>query len=50
VGSIAAGGRYDDLIAKFGTKRVADVAAIGVSLGIERIFTILEQKHKDDKQ
>nr|GEV50165.1 histidine--tRNA ligase, cytoplasmic [Tanacetum cinerariifolium] len=47
VGSIAAGGRYDDLIAKFGTKRVA---AIGVSLGIERIFTILEQKQKDDKQ
>ena len=47
VGSIAAGGRYDNLIGMFGKKRVA---AIGVSLGIERVFTIMEQKQKDDKQ
>ncbi|GJR03996.1 histidine--tRNA ligase, cytoplasmic [Tanacetum coccineum] len=47
VGSIAAGGRYDNLIGMFGTKRVA---AIGVSLGIERVFTIMEQNQKDDKQ
>nr|GEU65678.1 histidine--tRNA ligase, cytoplasmic [Tanacetum cinerariifolium] len=47
VGSIAAGGRYDNLIGMFGTKRVA---AIGVCLGIERVFTIMEQNQKHDKQ
>ncbi|GJT80202.1 histidine--tRNA ligase, cytoplasmic [Tanacetum coccineum] len=47
VGSIAAGGRYDNLIGMFGTKRVV---AIGVSLGIECVFTIMEQNQKDDKQ
>ncbi|KAL4576647.1 hypothetical protein LXL04_012744 [Taraxacum kok-saghyz] len=41
VGSIAAGGRYDNLIGMFGNKRVP---AIGVSLGIERVFTIMEQQ------
>ena len=30
-----------------GTKRVA---AIGVSLRIERVFTVMEQNQKDDKQ
>ena len=45
VGSIAAGGRYDNLIGMFGTK---SVAAIGVSLGIERVFTIMEQNQKDE--
>ncbi|XP_059645400.1 histidine--tRNA ligase, cytoplasmic [Cornus florida] len=47
VGSIAAGGRYDNLIGMFGTKQVP---AIGVSLGIERVFTIMEQLHKDQNQ
>ncbi|PWA97198.1 hypothetical protein CTI12_AA031840 [Artemisia annua] len=44
VGSIAAGGRY---VIRFGGK---SVAAVGVSLGFERVFTIMEQKQKDDKQ
>ncbi|KAK9085058.1 hypothetical protein Sjap_025469 [Stephania japonica] len=44
VGSIAAGGRYDNLIGMFGTKQVP---AVGVSLGIERVFTIMEQLHQD---
>ncbi|KAF8412783.1 hypothetical protein HHK36_000753 [Tetracentron sinense] len=44
VGSIAAGGRYDNLIGMFGTKQVP---AVGVSLGIERVFTIMEQLQKD---
>nr|GFA48894.1 histidine--tRNA ligase, cytoplasmic [Tanacetum cinerariifolium] len=39
VGSIAAGGRYDNLIGTFGTKRVA---AIGVCLGIERLLRASE--------
>ncbi|KAF2290464.1 hypothetical protein GH714_013442 [Hevea brasiliensis] len=47
VGSIAAGGRYDNLIGMFGTKQVP---AVGVSLGIERVFTIMEQLQKDRKQ
>ena len=44
VGSIAAGGRYDNFIGMFGTKKVP---AVGVSLGIERVFPIMEQLHKD---
>nr|GEX31643.1 histidine--tRNA ligase, cytoplasmic [Tanacetum cinerariifolium] len=48
VGSIAAGGRYDNVIGDmFGRKHVA---AIGVSLGIERIITIMEENQKIDKQ
>ncbi|KAL6996122.1 histidine--tRNA ligase [Sarracenia purpurea var. burkii] len=47
VGSIAAGGRYDNLIGMFGTKQVP---AVGVSLGIERVFTIMEQLQKDCNQ
>eukprot|EP01068_Selenidium_serpulae_P005791 Selendium_serpulae@DN4182_c0_g1_i2.p1 len=42
VGSIAAGGRYDKLIAQFGK----DVPAIGVSIGIERVFAMAEQNLK----
>ncbi|KAF6176050.1 hypothetical protein GIB67_000144 [Kingdonia uniflora] len=40
VGSIAAGGRYDNLIGMFGTK---SVPAVGVSLGMERVITIREK-------
>ncbi|XP_044475372.1 histidine--tRNA ligase, cytoplasmic-like [Mangifera indica] len=47
VGSIAAGGRYDNLIGMFGTKQVP---AVGVSLGIERVFTIMEQLQKERDQ
>ncbi|KAH9626469.1 hypothetical protein KSS87_006429 [Heliosperma pusillum] len=47
VGSIAAGGRYDNLIGMFGSKQVP---AVGVSLGIERVFAIMEQNQKDQNQ
>ncbi|MCI33316.1 histidine--tRNA ligase-like, partial [Trifolium medium] len=47
VGSIAAGGRYDNLIGMFGSKQVP---AVGVSLGIERVFVIKEQQLKDQNQ
>jgi len=40
VGSIAAGGRYDNLVGMFSGKQVP---AVGVSVGIERIFAILEE-------
>lgn len=43
VGSIAGGGRYDDLLGMFSGK---SIPAVGVSIGIERIFTILEEKLK----
>eukprot|EP00850_Spirogloea_muscicola_P000396 SM000001S04798 [mRNA] locus=s1:2233345:2238292:- [translate_table: standard] len=39
VGSIAAGGRYDNLVGMFCGKQVP---AVGVSLGIERVFSIME--------
>lgn len=40
VGSIAAGGRYDGLVGMFSSKHVP---AVGVSIGIERILTIMEE-------
>ncbi|XP_077215094.1 histidine--tRNA ligase, cytoplasmic-like [Tasmannia lanceolata] len=48
VGSIAAGGRYDNLVGMFSGKQVP---AVGVSLGIERVFTIMEEQlQKDSNQ
>lgn len=41
VGSIAAGGRYDGLVGMFSG---ADVPAVGVSVGVERVFAILESR------
>jgi histidyl-tRNA synthetase len=38
-GSIAAGGRYDKLVGMFSGK---EVPAVGVSIGIERVFAIME--------
>ncbi len=43
-GSIASGGRYDNLIANLGGK---DAPACGGSLGIERILPLLEQTGED---
>ncbi len=40
-GSISGGGRYDGLIGMFSGKQ--DVPAVGVSLGIERIFMLMEE-------
>ena len=45
VGSISGGGRFDDLLGMFSNKTIP---AVGVSIGIERIFNILEEKSKDD--
>ncbi|RYC56646.1 hypothetical protein CHU98_g9569 [Xylaria longipes] len=41
VGSIAAGGRYDNLVSMFGKRTVP---CIGVSFGVDRIFTILKAR------
>lgn len=47
IGSVAAGGRYDHLIGKFSKQ---GIPSAGGSLGIERIFNILEMKSKEDQQ
>lgn len=47
VGSVAGGGRYDELVGMFDQKGRA-VPCIGLSIGIERIFSILEARAKLD--
>ena len=43
MGSIAAGGRYDDLVGMFSGMQVP---AVGMSLGIERVFAIMEEQEQ----
>jgi len=43
IGSISGGGRYDGLIGMFSGK---NIPSVGGSIGIERIFNILEEKEK----
>uniref|UniRef100_A0A9L0JA43 histidine--tRNA ligase n=1 Tax=Equus asinus TaxID=9793 RepID=A0A9L0JA43_EQUAS len=45
VGSVAAGGRYDGLVGMFDPKG-HKVPCVGLSIGVERIFSIVEQKMK----
>ncbi|KAM7141103.1 histidine--tRNA ligase, mitochondrial isoform 1-T1 [Molossus nigricans] len=45
VGSVAAGGRYDGLVGMFNPKG-HKVPCVGLSIGVERIFSILEQRMK----
>ncbi|CAE6529075.1 unnamed protein product [Rhizoctonia solani] len=58
VGSIAAGGRYDDLVGMFssaaagktgsgGGGKSAQIPCVGVSVGVERVFSILMQREKE---
>lgn len=49
VGSVAAGGRYDKLVGMFSEsagKKKQDVPCVGISFGIERLFSIMELKAK----
>ncbi|KAH8583388.1 histidyl-tRNA synthetase [Cryptosporidium sp. chipmunk genotype I] len=46
VGSIAAGGRYDQLIGMFSQK---NIPAVGFSVGVERIMSIIERKFETCK-
>jgi histidyl-tRNA synthetase len=48
VGSIAAGGRYDNLVGMFSPSGV-QTPCVGVSVGIERVFTIMERKAEEMK-
>ena len=43
VGSIAGGGRYDELVGMFDGKG-RKVPCVGISVGIERLFSIMEAK------
>jgi len=43
VGSVAGGGRYDTLVGMFDPKK-RQVPCVGVSIGVERVFSILEQR------
>lgn len=45
VGSVAAGGRYDQLVAMFDPKG-HKVPCVGLSIGVERIFHIVEERMK----
>ncbi|KAF8936203.1 histidyl-tRNA synthetase [Dissophora ornata] len=52
VGSVAAGGRYDNLVGMFsGTNKKGQpnlvIPCVGISIGVERVFSILMQKQKD---
>ncbi|XP_063530505.1 histidine--tRNA ligase, cytoplasmic isoform X1 [Cydia strobilella] len=43
VGSIAGGGRYDNLVGMFDSKK-KQVPCVGVSVGVERVFSVLEAR------
>lgn len=47
VGSIAAGGRYDNLVNMFASangKKNVSIPCVGVSFGVERIFSLIKQR------
>ncbi len=46
VGSIAAGGRYDDLVGMYGRR---PLPCVGISFGVDRIFTILDARRNKKK-
>ncbi|XP_017148847.1 histidine--tRNA ligase, cytoplasmic isoform X1 [Drosophila miranda] len=48
VGSVAGGGRYDNLVGMFDTRGKA-VPCVGVSIGVERIFAVLEARFAASK-
>ncbi|KAI1392066.1 histidyl-tRNA synthetase [Hypoxylon trugodes] len=47
VGSIAAGGRYDNLVGMYGKKQIP---CVGISFGVDRIFTILKARRGDEQE
>ncbi|WVF65798.1 hypothetical protein IAT40_000535 [Kwoniella sp. CBS 6097] len=53
VGSIAAGGRYDNLVNMFseaaGNKK-EQVPCVGVSVGVERVYSIMEMRRKANQE
>ncbi|GFN84975.1 histidine--tRNA ligase, cytoplasmic [Plakobranchus ocellatus] len=49
VGSVAGGGRYDGLVGMFDSKG-RKVPCVGISIGIERLFSIMEAKALESEQ
>lgn len=49
VGSVAGGGRYDNLVGMFDSKN-KNVPCVGVSIGVERIFAVIEGKLQASKK
>ena len=47
VGSIAAGGRYDDLVGMFSGK--GQIPCVGISFGVDRIFSITKSRMEKEK-
>ncbi|KAI1634458.1 histidyl-tRNA synthetase, class IIa [Biscogniauxia mediterranea] len=47
VGSVAAGGRYDNLVGMFSGKN--QIPCVGISFGVDRIFSIINERMKADK-
>ncbi len=47
VGSIAAGGRYDELVGMFSGK--GQIPCVGISFGVDRIFSITKARLEKDK-
>lgn len=47
VGSIAAGGRYDNLVGMYGKRQIP---CVGISFGVDRIFTILQKRFEKENQ
>ncbi|KAL8990615.1 MAG: hypothetical protein Q9177_000765 [Variospora cf. flavescens] len=48
VGSVAAGGRYDELVGMFSPK--AQIPCLGISFGVDRIFSITKARMENDKR
>lgn len=49
VGSVAGGGRYDNLVGMFHPKNKT-IPCVGISIGVERLFTVIEAKLAKQKQ
>lgn len=55
VGSIAAGGRYDELVGMFyeasgGKKGGGKIPCVGISVGVERVYSIMLAKQKEKQE
>ncbi|XP_050433135.1 histidine--tRNA ligase, cytoplasmic [Adelges cooleyi] len=48
IGSVAGGGRYDNLVGMFHPKNKT-IPCVGISIGVERLFTVLEAKFAKEK-
>lgn len=51
VGSIAAGGRYDNLVGMFSNSKKPDaVPCVGISVGVERVFAIMMARLREQEE